>query len=137
MDQLQNIYGMIIGLVAVVGGLGIGLYAVRVSVTTEHKRKMAAEEARHKERMALIEKGMDPLLAEKKLPRDYSQGSLLWGLLLAGIGLGAFIGNFVSLHPTGKPDLVVNAMALLFGGLGLLVYYGIRGKKGTAIQQSF
>jgi hypothetical protein len=74
MDQLQNIYGLIIGFVAVAGGMGIGLYAVHISVTSENRRKMAAEEARHKERLALIEKGMDPLLAEKKLPKDYTQG---------------------------------------------------------------
>jgi hypothetical protein len=137
MDQLQNIYGMIVGLVAVGGGLGIGLYAVHISVTTENKRKMAEEEARHKERLALIEKGMDPLLANRKLPRDYTQGALLWGMLLAGIGLGAFIGNIAALRSIGKPDLIVNALALLFGGLGLLGYYSIRSRRGTAAKQPF
>lgn len=135
MDQVQNVYGLIIGLVAVAGGLGIGLYAVHISVTTDNKRKMAAEAARHAERIALIEKGMDPLLADKKLPKDYTQGSLLWGMLMAGIGLGALIGNIVApLRPV-KPDLTINASALLFGGLGLLLYYILRNGKGTAVKQ--
>jgi hypothetical protein len=135
MDQVQNIYGLIIGFVAVAGGLGIGLYAVHISVTTENKRKMAAEAARHAERLALIERGMDPLLADKRIPKDYRQGSLLWGMLLAGIGVGALIGNILApLWPV-KPDLTVNASALLFGGLGLLGYYAIGNRRGTDVNQ--
>jgi hypothetical protein len=135
MDPVQNIYGLIVGFIAVCGGLGIGLYAVHVNKTMDTKRKMAAEEARHKERLALIEKGMDPLLADKTLPKDYSQGALLWGMLLAGIGLGAFIGNIIDLHPAGKPDLTINSGALLFGGLGLLGYYALRTRRGKAAKQ--
>lgn len=127
MSNVNDIYGMIIGFVAVGGGLGIGMYAVYISTTTDNQRKMAAEQNRHKERMALIEKGLDPLIADKKAPRDFTQGAFLWGMLLGGVGVGALIGH--AINPLAdKNDLTANALALLFGGLGLLGFYVARKK---------
>jgi hypothetical protein len=60
MEQLQHLFGMICGLIALVGGLTIGFYAVSLRMTSIHKRKMAADEANYKERLARIEKGLDP-----------------------------------------------------------------------------
>ncbi len=47
--------------------------------------------ARNKERMAMIEKGVNPkdLMVDRK-PNSY--GILKWALLLAGLGFGLFIG---------------------------------------------
>jgi hypothetical protein len=60
MEQFQHFFGMACGLIALVGGFAIGFQAVYVRLTSIHKRKMAAEEANYKERLARIEKGLDP-----------------------------------------------------------------------------
>jgi hypothetical protein len=135
-----SIYKMMVGLIAVGGCLGATIYFVHLQALAENKRKIAAIEARHKERLALIEKGMDPLLADQRLPGDNSpkdliQGILLWGMLLTGIGLGVFIGNIVDLRLAGKSGPTVYAGALLFGGLGLLGYYALRTRRGKAAKQ--
>jgi hypothetical protein len=123
MEPLKEVFEMIIGLVAVGGGLGIGIYAIYIDTTTKNREKLAAAEALHKERMALIEKGMDPLIADKKIEKGLSPNVLLWALLLIGIALGALIGYAVAVRIAAKETILVNAMALLFGGFGLLVYY--------------
>src|ERR1700722_6358841 len=87
---------MIIGGIAVAGGLAIGAVSIVVSVPWAMKEKLAKMEARNKERMVLIEKGLDPeeVFREKKRVGD---DPLFWGFLLAGIGLGLFVGYLVAL----------------------------------------
>jgi hypothetical protein len=82
---------------------------------------------RHKERMAMIEKGVNP--AEFKsapFPRLW-QGNLLsnlkWGLLLVFTGIGLFIGfqleNYFGFHE----DTAVFGSILIAGGLALIIFY--------------
>ena len=53
--------------------------------------------ARNRERMAMIEKGVNPkdLMVDKK-PNSY--GILKWALLLAGLGFGLFIGSLLEAY---------------------------------------
>lgn len=114
---------MIIGAIAVLGGLGIGALAVYVSVTSATKEKLAQIEAKNKERLALIEKGMDLSILDKKSYQPPNFGALLWGLLLGGIGLGALTGYLISLVTPIERHLAIHCFGLIFGGIGLVVYF--------------
>jgi len=77
----------------------------------------------NKERMAMIERGMDPRLQQR--PRSRPLQTLKWGLILSGIGLGLFIAyyldNFVlSGH---ENEAIYFGLIALFGGLGLVLSY--------------
>ncbi len=88
----------------------------------------------NKERMAMIEKGMD-VGAIKAQPQPYKV--LKWGLLLIGAGLGLFIAFtldhtvFKSTDDWGRDDNVAIyfSMIAVFGGLGLFVSYLIEKKE--------
>ena len=91
----------------------------------------------NKEKMAMIEKGMD-IGTTKAQPQPYV--NLKWGLLLIGTGLGLFIAYTLD-HTLFKLAEGVDddtnvpiyfAMIALFGGLGLFTSYLIE-KKATNI----
>ena len=84
-------------------------------------------EAKTKERLALIEKGMDPELSNIVKQKDYS-AALLWGLLLSGLGLGALIGLKLNYLTGDEHHIMVQVMMLLFGGIGLILFYYIKRK---------
>lgn len=78
------------------------------------------------ERMAIIEKGLDPNFFK----RDKSSPSpvLRWALLLIGAGLGLFMGYFLDeLFRT--DDVGYFSMLMIFGGLGLVLAYMIEEKR--------
>lgn len=85
---------------------------------------------RNREKMAMIERGMDPR-AHKPYPAPYR--NLTWGLLLLGAGLGTFIAYLLN-HTTslyGHHDsffLYISLIAI-FGGLGLFTSYRIEKKE--------
>jgi hypothetical protein len=111
----------IIGAIAVGGGLAIGAISIIVSVPWAMKEKLTKLEARNRERMALIEKGIDPdqMLKEK---RGVGHDPLFWGLLLTGLGLGILLGYIVSMVTQWDSMILPNAMGTLLGGLGMIVY---------------
>jgi len=86
---------------------------------------------RHKERMAMIEKGMKAeefkglnLTATQVNPLN----NLKWGLLAVFVGIGFFGG--VALHEFAHLQRAFSvALVILFGGLGLIVFYFIASKK--------
>ena len=84
--------------------------------------------ARNKERMAMVEKGVNPkdFMAQRK-PSIY--GILKWALLMVGIGLGLFIGSLLETYSDLPDEATYFACALLFGGLGLAVAFLLQ-KKG-------
>jgi hypothetical protein len=86
--------------------------------------------ARNRERMGMIEKGIDPkdFLAKNK-PSVY--GILKWALLLVGIGLGLFLASLVQAYTTLPEEPAYFAGALFFGGLGLTAAFLIT-KKGES-----
>jgi hypothetical protein len=112
---------MIIGGIAVAGGLAIGAISIVVSVPWAMKEKLAKLEARNRERMALIEKGIDPdqMLKEK---RGVGHDPLFWGFLLTGLGLGILLGYVLSMVTQWNSLILPNAMGILLGGLGMIVY---------------
>lgn len=81
--------------------------------------------ARNRERMAMIEKGVNPkdFLSASLKPNPY--GILKWALLLVGLGFGLFIGSVLEAYTTIKEEPAYFASALFFGGLGLVVAFMI------------
>ncbi len=84
--------------------------------------------AKNRERMAMIDKGVDPKdFLVKKQVSVYS--IIKWGLLLVGLGLGLFLGSLLETYTDIPEEPAYFACALLFGGLGLVLAFMIT-KKG-------
>ena len=83
---------------------------------------------RHKEKMVLFEKGLDP----KQFMNDqFMPQTLRAALLLAGIGVGFLFALLLDeyLFPFVDNPAIYAGPVLLFGGLGLLLFYSINRKK--------
>ncbi len=114
--------GEFVGLVAVVllfGGIPAALVIIYYF----------ARNAKHTERMALIEKGADPSVYMKEDPPYYS--ALMWGLFIFGIGLGALLGYIFSVFTPMEQEVMMPTLSVIFGGLGLIGFYIYRRKAGT------
>ena len=121
MEGFAEIMGMSIVLVSVFGGLMIPIIALYID---NEKRK-----ERHKERLVLLEKGVDP---QQIWPQPKSKGGgppndpLLWGMLFAGVGLGLLTGYFVALIKGWNTIILMNGSAILLGGAALILYNFIK-----------
>ncbi|WP_133300268.1 DUF6249 domain-containing protein [Mucilaginibacter terrenus] len=77
---------------------------------------------RNRERMAMIERGMNPKV---DLPQPHT--NLKWGLLLIGCGLGLFLAYLLDstvLHHEGEENPAVYfSLIAIFGGIGLYLSY--------------
>ncbi|MES2328733.1 MAG: DUF6249 domain-containing protein [Bacteroidota bacterium] len=121
-----NIIGLVIASIAIIGGMVIAIVVLRITLPQQYQEKMAAMENQSKERLALIEKGIDPAILYRK-EKKVSQDPLFWGLLLVGIGSGAFYGDAVwKGFYYASENTMVNACAVFFGGFGLVLYHIIR-----------
>jgi hypothetical protein len=90
--------------------------------------------ARHRQRMALIEKGMDPGgFLDRQVPRR----GLRNGLFMIGVGLGLFFGYLMDLNmksngidgDMGDTPLPYGIMVLVFGGMALVIHQFIVRRK--------
>ena len=106
-----EIFAMFIPIISVVGAFIMIVYLRRFE---------------NSERMAMIEKGVDPALFTKK-NRD-SSGALRASLLFVGGGLGLLIGAFLD-HMFNMEEVGYFSMVMIFGGLGLGIAYLIEEKK--------
>lgn len=83
-----------------------------------------------RERMAMIERGMDP---RRYKPQSAPFQNLKWGLLLIGAGLGLFLAYLldrtVFMKTQEDNEAVYFAMIALFGGIGLFTSYLIEKKE--------
>lgn len=91
--------------------------------------------SRHRQRMAMIDKGMDP---GNLKDRDNGFRNLRNGLFLFGIGLGLFLGHLVArvmppqpdpYDPTPENPLPYFMMVLLCGGAALIAHHFIVRRK--------
>ena len=75
---------------------------------------------RKKERLAMIEKGVDASLftVKKKVSAD-----LKWGMLFVGIGVGIFLGKLFAAYTLLGEEASMFSMICLFGGLSLMIYH--------------
>jgi hypothetical protein len=79
---------------------------------------------RNRERMLMIEKGVDPSIFLKK-PKSNSSVALKYGLFFAGLAIGIFFGAILAQSAVLDEVAAYFSMILLFGGAGLLLYYVI------------
>ena len=92
---------------------------------------------RNRERMAMIERGMDPRLNKPK-SSGHNTIALTWGLLLIGAGIGLFLAyvfdHTVFNNMRGSDDdgnvAIYFALIAIFGGLGLFLSYKMEKKEG-------
>lgn len=77
--------------------------------------------SRNKERLALIEKGVDASLFATKGPRfSIAKFILNIALLFIGIGVGIFMGNLLEVNLLIEDEVAIPSMVFIFGGLGLV-----------------
>jgi hypothetical protein len=88
--------------------------------------------SRHKERMAMIEKGVTPADFKSGSLRDFFRphplSSLKWGMLAMFVGVGILLATWLD-RTLYMQDSVYPASMLLFGGLGLVLFYFIASRK--------
>lgn len=75
---------------------------------------------RHKERMALIKTGGSAANLETK---TNLLGSLKWGMIFVGIGIGIIIGKILAASTSMEEEAAFFSMICLFGGTSLMIYY--------------
>ena len=75
---------------------------------------------RKKERMALLDRGLDPRSFEKDRT-DFS--SLKYGLLFTGIGMGLLVANILVSMGAMEREAAYFSLVSLFGGIALIVDY--------------
>ena len=115
--------GLIIAFIAVIGGFGIAIWAITLKHSGRKEERLADIEARNKERMALIEKGMDPNLADRKHHTPISGIPLLFGLIIIFAVIGRVIA-FISFAGSSPDDKTfIYALPAFFAGFGFLIYH--------------
>lgn len=111
---MENVIGSFIPIIAIIFTFGIPGVIIFWYIN-----------ARHRERMRLIEKGLSPEEIKQyfsNVNRRSPYSALKWGMLLAFVGLGFFISELL-VQNVHMPDSVRPASILFFAGIGFLVYY--------------
>jgi len=85
------------------------------------------QKAKMKERRQLIEKGLDIFAMQKK--DNPFNNPLLWGLLSLGGGFGLLFGFLLIQNKVYTDDAIMGILALIFGGIALIVFHFINKKK--------
>ena len=84
--------------------------------------------ARNKERMALIDKGLDASLLHAKTTTHGRYDALKFGILLIGFAVGLFLGNVLESYTQIQEEVAYFSMIMLFGGIALILYYSLMRK---------
>jgi hypothetical protein len=86
---------------------------------------------RNKERLALIEKGVDASIFMKGRLNGFPTGRIIilnLALLLIGIGIGVFIALLLSTYTSLDRDAIYPAAIFTMAGIGLFVGFNMTGK---------
>ena len=86
--------------------------------------------AKNRERLAMIDKGMNPF-ENRKVRKSSTYALLKWSLLIIGLGLGVFVGSILDTTTVLPEEACYFGSILLFGGLGLAVAYLISKKNSV------
>lgn len=82
---------------------------------------------RNRERMAMIEKGVDASLFASK--RNYQGYTLKFGMLLVGVAIGLLVGSIISETTKLPEEIAYVSMTFLFGGAFLIGNHYLEAKK--------
>ena len=87
---------------------------------------------RHKERVAMIEKGVNPADFKGAPKREWFRAnplsSLKWGLLAMFVGVGLIVASLLDRWYMMHDSIYVSCM-LVSGGIALIIFYFIASKK--------
>jgi len=75
---------------------------------------------RKRERMTMLEKGVDPAVFNDFKP---GMAGIRYGLLLIGVAVGILIGNILDATTVLEEEVSYFSMIFLFGGLALVISY--------------
>lgn len=81
---------------------------------------------RRKERMALLEKGVD---ASYFITKKANSTALKFGMLFVGVATGILLGNILVVATELEEEVSYFSMIFLFGGIALIVNYFIEKKE--------
>jgi len=112
---------LLIPIVAIIMGIGIGI----VAIVTSHKEKVKRAELRHKERLAAIEKGMEPP-PEPVEPANKGKDS---GLRSGVIGLLVGVVLYFALRAVAGPGVALFGLIPAAVGIANLVFYFVEARK--------
>ena len=84
---------------------------------------------RHKERLAMIEKGADASLFHSGKSNKFR--SLKFGMFLVGIALGILLGNVLTVSTQLKEETAYFSMIFLCGGVSLILFHIIERRTKT------
>jgi O-antigen/teichoic acid export membrane protein len=108
-------FGMMTGIL-----ISLGLFAMIFGIVYLYKR----------ERMAMIERGMDP---RRYKPQTAPYHTLKWGLLLIGAGIGLFLAYTLDRTVFSRTEddnaAIYFALIAIFGGLGLFASFRMEKKE--------
>lgn len=89
-------------------------------------------DSRHRERMTMIEKGVNPAdfkgMSFREMFRFNPLSSLKWGLLAMFVGVGIMVATYLERNLYWH-DSVYPASMLICGGLALIIFYGVASSK--------
>ena len=83
--------------------------------------------ARNREKMALIEKGVD--ISEIYQKKDYQNATLKSGMFLVGVAIGLFLGHLMEEFTRINGVVSYFSMILLCGGASLILFHWYNSKK--------
>ena len=110
------IMGMITGIIITLG------FFVAIALSVKY-----VSAARNKEKMALIDKGVD--MSEIYQKKDYRNATLKSGMFLVGVALGLFVGYFLTEISSINAVVSYFSMILLFGGASLIIFHWYNNKQ--------
>jgi len=85
----------------------------------------------NKEKMAMIERGIDPGISRARQSAPTPFLSLKFGLLMVGLGLGILAALFIMMQSTIEEEeaaALFFGLIFIFGGLGLIISYVVEKK---------
>ena len=106
--------------VAIMGTMIPIIFMIGLFITVVYIRKFE-----NLERMAMIDKGLDPAIFKKE---SSSAPTLRWALLFIGGGIGLLLAYFLD-RAWNMEEVAYFSMVLVFGGSGLALAYLIEEKK--------